>query len=139
MKFFLDTSVILRITLEQPRAFVATGQWEAAVCSELLRVEVMRVFDRLRLKGLMTDTDLVDRLNFFYRASASFQFVPIPPAILARAASPFPTPLGTLDAIHLATALLWAEEKGEALTFLTHDAELALAARACGLEVLSAP
>lgn len=139
MKVFLDTSVVLRILLDQPRAFSATGQWEVAVSSELLRVEVMRVFDRLRLKGLLTDVDVAERLALFYRMAGTFQYVPIRPEILVRASSPFRTPVGTLDAIHLATALLWIEENGEPLTFLTHDAELALAARASGLEVKTAP
>jgi hypothetical protein len=43
-------------------------------------------------------------------------------------------PVKTLDAIHLATALLWAEHAGE-IVFLTHDRQLATAARACGLAV----
>jgi hypothetical protein len=40
----------------------------------------------------------------------------------------------TLDAIHLATALLWDEQAGE-IVFLTLDRQLANAARACGLTV----
>ena len=46
-----------------------------------------------------------------------------------------PTTLGTLGAIHLATALLWIEQEGEPLKFLTHDVELAIAAKASGLDV----
>lgn len=56
--------------------------------------------------------------------------------MLARAAQPFPTTLGTLDAIHLSTALLWRERTGEALTLATHDGALALGARAFGLPVV---
>ena len=58
--------------------------------------------------------------------------------ILRRAADPFPTPLGTLDAIHLATALAWRDARHPALLVATHDAQLALAARACGFEVVGA-
>ena len=65
--------------------------------------------------------------------------MPLNRAVLHRAADPFPTVLGTRDAIHLASALLWMEEKGEPLTFLTHDAQLAIAARACGLDVETEP
>jgi len=65
--------------------------------------------------------------------------VPLSRAVLNRAADPFPTVLGTLDAIHLASALLWIEEKGEALTLVTHDQQLAIAARACGLDVQTDP
>jgi len=58
--------------------------------------------------------------------------------VLARAAQPLPTELGTLDAIHLATALLWREHSGADIVMATHDLSLATAARACGLAVLGA-
>jgi len=60
--------------------------------------------------------------------------------VLRRAAEPFPTPLGTLDALHLGTALLWCERHPRSGARLaTHDGELARAALACGLEVVGAP
>ena len=56
--------------------------------------------------------------------------------VLARAAQPFPVVLGTLDAIHLATALLWRERSDADLVMATHDATLGLAARAVGFRVI---
>ena len=56
--------------------------------------------------------------------------------ILARAAEPFPTPLGTLDAVHLATALVWRDRVRQELVIATHDGSLAIAARAFGIQVL---
>jgi hypothetical protein len=47
-----------------------------------------------------------------------------------------PTELGTLDAIHLATALLWTEMSHKDLTMATHDSVLGLAARAYGMRVM---
>ena len=47
-----------------------------------------------------------------------------------------PTELGTLDAIHLATALLWREMTGVHLVMTTHDESLAVGAKAHGLPVL---
>ena len=43
--------------------------------------------------------------------------------------------LGTLDAVHLVTALLVAESRHVQLAFLTHDDQLAMGARAMGFEV----
>jgi hypothetical protein len=43
--------------------------------------------------------------------------------------------LGTLDALHLATALLWREKEGKDLVMAAHDTALGLAARASGLRV----
>jgi hypothetical protein len=58
--------------------------------------------------------------------------------ILARASEPFPTALGSLDAIHLATALVWRDRMQQPLRVATHDGELALAARSFGFDVLGA-
>jgi hypothetical protein len=46
-----------------------------------------------------------------------------------------PTELGTLDAIHLATALLWEGASTE-LVMATHDPALGTSARAFGLRVV---
>ena len=56
--------------------------------------------------------------------------------VLDRAAQPMPTELGTLDAIHLATALLWKEMTRVDLAMATHDGALALGAQAHGLPVV---
>jgi predicted nucleic acid-binding protein len=56
-------------------------------------------------------------------------------AVLLRASQPMPVVLGTLDAIHLATALLWIERTGDDLAVATHDRALARGARAFGLRV----
>jgi hypothetical protein len=50
-----------------------------------------------------------------------------------------PTELGTLDAIHLATALLWKEMTKGDLVMATHDRALALGAQAHGLRVVGSP
>ena len=136
MKVYVDASVVLRRTFNQPGAIEDWSQWELVVTSEVLSVEVFRKVDRLRLAGRLTDDQVADRLALLHALTARFLKIPIQSAILRRAASPFPTALGTLDAIHLATALLWVEQNEEPLTLLTHDDALALAARACGLHVL---
>ena len=47
-----------------------------------------------------------------------------------------PTGLGSLDAIHLASALLWKDAMGLDAIMATHDDALGLAARAYGFKVL---
>lgn len=58
------------------------------------------------------------------------------PDIIRRVARPLPTPVGTLDAVHLTTALLHRETQRSLLTFATHDNEIAEAARALGFATL---
>jgi hypothetical protein len=64
------------------------------------------------------------------------EIVEVNRTVLTRAAQPSPTSLGTLDAIHLASALLWRDRTGRSLVFATHDDALALGARAEGLRTL---
>ena len=67
----------------------------------------------------------VEDLNLWLSA---FEMAPLDRLVLRRAAGPFSTPIGTLDAIHLATAQLWMERRNQELTLLTHDRQLAIAA-----------
>lgn len=57
-------------------------------------------------------------------------------SVLERAAQPLPTSLGTLDALHLVTALLWRERRGADVVMATHDEALGIAAKAAGLRVV---
>jgi len=51
---------------------------------------------------------------------------------------PLPTEVGTLDAIHLATALLWRETSNSKMIMVTHGRALATAAHAYGFKVVGA-
>jgi predicted nucleic acid-binding protein len=131
----MDTSVLLAWLLQQPEGIENWGAWDLAVTSALTRVEARRSLDRLRLHGRVSDAVVAEHVAFLRDVLSRFEEVPISPAILERASLAFPTALGALDAIHLATALVWIEDRGETLAFLTHDRQLAIGAQACGLEV----
>ena len=65
----------------------------------------------------------------------TFAIHPVTNQIFQRASETFPTVVETLDAIHLATVLSKrAIEKIDYL--LTHDSQLAIAARSLGFEVM---
>ena len=66
----------------------------------------------------------------------AIDLVLIRPPILSRASEPLPMPLGTLDAMHLATALIWRDRMGPLPAMATHDTALGMAARAFGFDVL---
>jgi hypothetical protein len=66
----------------------------------------------------------------------SLELVDVDSNVLERAAQPMPTELGTLDAIHLASALLWQDAMDIDPVMATHDTALGLAAKAHGLKVL---
>jgi predicted nucleic acid-binding protein len=101
-------------------------------------VLLTRTLDRARLRLGLADGEVAGRREAVYRLLEAMELVEVTHPVLARAAQPLPTQLGTLDAIHLATALLWRERTGRDLVMATHDAALGTAARAWGLGVVGA-
>jgi predicted nucleic acid-binding protein len=132
---YIDTSIVLRKLQGEPARVDSWGKWEHGYSSELLRVEVLRSIDRNRLKGGLTDQNVAELIVGAHSFFDSIELVELSTTILRRASQSFLTPLGTLDALHLATALRLVEASEIELTFLTHDAELATAARAMNFRV----
>ena len=133
---YVDASVLLRVALRQPDALPEWRQIQQGVSSALVRTESLRTLDRLRLRANLADAEVASRRATILQLIASLELVEIDTAVLDRAAQPMPTELGTLDAIHLATALLWKEMTREELVMATHDGGLALGAQAHGLPVV---
>lgn len=133
---YVDSSVVLRHVLGQPGGLAEWGGITRGVTSGLLEVECLRTIDRLRTSGALQAEDSVARREAVYRIMESLEIVELSPAILRRAGQAMATPLGTLDAIHLSTAEMWREVRGEEPLMATHDQALALAARASGFRVI---
>lgn len=133
---YIDASVLLRVALGEPGALREWRQIERGVTSALITTECLRTLDRLRLRTSLSDLEVATRRAAILSLVASLEIVEIDATVLDRAAQPMPTELGTLDAIHLATALLWREWTGAHLVMATHDRALALGAQAHGLEVV---
>jgi predicted nucleic acid-binding protein len=138
VNLYLDSSVLLRIILREPGALDLSvlHSAESILSSELLAIECPRTIDRLRLQGSLSLEEAVERTLVPKDWLEAVDLVLLQRSILARASDPFPTPLGTLDAMHLATALVWKDREGRDLTMATHDGGLALASRAFQIPVL---
>jgi predicted nucleic acid-binding protein len=135
---YLDTSALLRLVFREPGALEELRSLEALVSSELIAVESLRTIDRLRLQGALSAKEAAFRRGSVTEWLEAVDLVLLQPPVLARASEPFPTPLGTVDALHLATALVWRDRMRKTLVMATHDAGLALAARSFGIEVMGA-
>jgi len=133
---YVDASVLLRVVLRQPNALPEWTQIDRGVSSALVTTESLRTLDRLRLRAQLSDSELALRRQAVLAVIASLELVEIDGTVLDRAAQPMPTELGTLDAIHLASALLLRESTGEELMMATHDRALALGAQAHGIRVI---
>lgn len=133
---YVDASILLRLALGQPDALPEWRQIDRGVSSALVMTESLRTLDRLRLRVQLPDADVATRRETILALIASLELVDIDSVVLDRAAQPMPTVLGTLDAVHLATALLWRDQLHADLIMATHDTALALGARAHGLRVV---
>ncbi|HEY5441213.1 MAG TPA: type II toxin-antitoxin system VapC family toxin [Gemmatimonadaceae bacterium] len=133
---YLDSSVILRVVLGQPGKLAEWKSVLLGVTSELAEVECLRTMDRLRLLDELTAEEAASGREAIYRIMEALEVVELSSAVMRRASQPMPAPLGTLDAIHLATADLWREGRGKDPIVATHDKALALAARASGFRVM---
>ena len=135
---YVDTSALLRIVLREPNALDQLRSYDTLVSSEITAVESARTIDRLRLLGTLTNDEVIARSRAISEWLEAMDLVLLRPPVLSRASEPMPTPLGTLDALHLATALVWRDRMGPLSVMATHDTALGLAARAFGFEVIGA-
>jgi len=131
---YLDTSVVLRVLLKEPKPLRSWGEWEEASSSDLMGVEARRAIDRSRLDSALGDEEVAELHQQLRQVEIRLRRIVINRRILGRASQPMATAVKTLDAIHLASALAFQEARRAAVVFATHDGQQATAARALGLE-----
>ncbi|WP_315071632.1 type II toxin-antitoxin system VapC family toxin [Actinomyces massiliensis] len=125
---YVDTSAALLVLLGQEGAASAQAflnrlaSRERVTSSVLLQIEMMRALHRERL-SLTIAQELLDGV----------ELMPINDDVVERACA-MTEELKSLDAIHLATALL-LDDPRDPVTVFTHDVRLADAARSHGLAV----
>ncbi len=122
---YLDTSVALAHLLGEDRRPPAEFWKGSLISSRLLEYEL---WVRLNAYGLATSHE-----GAAHRLLAELSLVELTPDVLDRALAPFPGPLRTLDALHLAT-LIWLREHAQDVTLATYDVRMAGAAKS--LEVV---
>lgn len=125
---YLDTSVVLAHLLTETRRPAASLWKQRLVSSRLLLYEVWTRLHRERLG--------TGRFGESARATlARIAFVELAPLVLARALEPYPAPVRTLDAIHLAT-MEYLRSRNQPVQLATYDDRLAAAARRLKIPVI---
>jgi len=118
---YVDTSVALAELLSEDRR-PAAGFWTGVlVSSRLMEYEVWTALHRAR-RGRSHGAAARELL-------ARLAFVELTPEALERAREPFPKPVRTLDALHLAAAD-FLRRSGQPVEIATYDDRLLAAARA---------
>lgn len=128
--------MVLKYLLTVDRTFEVVAKYEKTGSSELLVMECCRVFERYRLQNLIDDEQLAELRQRLERITRDINLIEISASVKRRAAGAFPTAIGTLDAIHLASALAWREIESESeLELFSFDRQLCVCAQALGLRV----
>jgi predicted nucleic acid-binding protein len=133
---YVDSSVLLRFVLEQPPTLDEIDRFEGLVTSTLAQSECLRVVDNARLRGEIDQAEHDARRQAVYAKLRGLERVFVSASVLGRAEVPFPAPISTLDAIHVATALHWRDRGRPDLVFATHDARQARVASLLGFDVI---
>lgn len=136
---YFDTSVLVKCYVREdgtPRALELLGRY-AVVSSTIAPVELTSALRRHRQRGGISADDLVE-VDARIRAERSFwTLIAVEAAVLGRAeALTRAAGVKTLDALHLASAMVLLAETGASIPFLTADRQQRRAATALGLDVI---
>jgi hypothetical protein len=138
---YAESSAVLRWLLGHPdgQAIQHTlASADSVVTSTLTGEEVARTVRRLTALGQISAGDRDRVLGAYAAAAGHWKIHAITDAVLTRAGEPFPVePVRSLDAIHLATALLYNREAALA-GVLTSDERVRGNAEALGLTARAA-
>jgi hypothetical protein len=123
---YLDTSVALAHLLAEDRRPPDSLWASTPTASRLLEYEL---WTRLNARGLGASHAEAAR-----RLLERVAFLELLPNVLARALEPFPTPVRTLDALHLAS-IEFLRARGQTVELASYDGRLMAAARSIGIPV----
>ncbi|HET6203759.1 MAG TPA: PIN domain-containing protein [Planctomycetota bacterium] len=125
---YLDSSVALAHLLAEDRAPSQKLWTGSPVSSRLLEYEV---WTRVHARELARTHEEAIRALF-----ARVAFLDLSTAVLERALEPFPVPVRTLDALHLAS-VEFLRRNGQKVELATYDARQAAVARRMGIPLFS--
>ena len=138
---YLDASVLLRIVLREANPLAEWDEIDVGITSELTRIEAARVVDRLTVLQVLQDEEIEEKYAEVQDILRRVDLIELDEHVLARAGMPLPTVLGTLDAIHLASASIYRDAQSDdepPIVIATHDRALAIAARTLRFRVIGA-
>ena len=126
---YLDTSVLLAHVHQETRRPPAALFDAPLIASRLLDLETWnRIHGRGAADALGGEvTGILARVSF----------VEMAPPVLRFARGPWPTPVRTLDAIHLGT-ILFLQNEGADVRLATYDSSMASGARALKIPIIEA-
>lgn len=133
---YVDSSVLLRFILDQPDPLSDLLRFDSRVTSLVAEVECLRGVESARSRGQLTGDEAADRRRVVYAQLRRMRRLAVSLSIIRRAGEPYPLPVKSLDAIHLASALFVRDREAPDLVFATHDQQLGRLAAVMDLPVI---
>ncbi|NQT58683.1 MAG: type II toxin-antitoxin system VapC family toxin [Bacteroidetes bacterium] len=131
---YLDSSVVLRHILLGDAGIQQVFASGRVISSELLEIECRRVLHRCRLQGELDDDSFIIASDRLDQVISGVSILVLSSKVKKRAADAFPVIIKTLDALHLASALIFQTARpAESLLIFSYDAGMNRCARALGL------
>lgn len=131
---YVDTSVVLSFILDGDIALNHAFEFPTTLSSELLEIESLRTLERLRMQREVDDEGRAEATTRLRSVLDSLDIWEITPAVKARCRAAFPTVLGTLDSVHIATALCHPQaENATDITLFTYDRQMNVCGAALGI------
>jgi hypothetical protein len=135
---YAESSAILAWLLDEASGTLvraALAEATTVFASDLTLIETDRVLLRAAALGELTAAEAADRHAYLVAAAAHWHLLRISPDVVERARRPFPgEPIRTLDAIHLASALV-ARSTVPGLAVLSLDDRIRKSARLLGIRL----
>jgi predicted nucleic acid-binding protein len=121
---YIDSSVALAYLLAEPRSPPLRLWQQSLTSSALLEYEIWN-----RVNGLGRLASLGDEIRALLQRTS---LIDMDRPSLARALDPWPSPVRTLDALHLAT-MAFLRKQGEIIELASYDNRLLAAAQVLGI------
>jgi len=136
---YFDTSVLMKRYVQedgsaQARALLRRYRF---LSSAIAPLEALSAIYRRHVAGEIADQDLVGLVSRIQRDRGYWELIEMSPEILARAEQVIKdTTLRTLDAIHVASVILFQSDSGIRVPLITADWRQREGARRLGLDVI---
>ena len=136
MRTYLDSSVLLRYLLAGDDRLRRLDGEARLASSELIGIECRRVLQRERLEGRLDDEGYSRLAALLASLLDGIDIIEMTESVKRRAGDSFPTIVGTLDALHLSSALVLRDAEKVAISILSYDKQMMTCALALGFDLV---
>ncbi len=136
---YFDTSTLVKRYVRERGSIQARGLLRRYkfLSSSIAPVELLSALTRRHGQRELSDRDYTAILSRIKQDRAFWELVEVNPAVLARAEETvLNLKVRALDAVHLASAMIFKDSTGRPLAFVTSDEQQFAAAQKCDLDVI---